>query len=65
MTEKNDVFLTQLAKREKAEVQMMNAQVKEVFEQWVPLIRKKLEEIGHNSGPEKSKVYDEDTKDKS
>lgn len=57
------MFLTQLAKREKAEVQMLTTQVKEVFEQWAPLIRKDLEEKGYRFGSERVKVSKQDAKD--
>lgn len=63
MTDNGNVFLTRLTGREKTEVDMLIAQVKEVYKQWLPLMLKKLKGKGHQFGSEKSKVCKEDTKD--
>ena len=62
MTDNGNVFLTHLAEREKTEVDMLIAQVKEVYKQWLPLMLKKLKEKGQQSESGTSKVCKEDTK---
>jgi len=62
MTDNGNVFLTHLAEREKTEVDMLIAQVKEVYKQWLPLMLKKLKEKSQQSESGKSKVCKEDTK---